>query len=70
MLSGDVPRLTHQIINLVGSLVGRAEMLLEGMDAADPLREDLQKMVRAGTEAAGLARVLADTVGPTREMVS
>lgn len=69
MLSGEVPRLAHQIINLVGSVVGRAEMLLEGMDASDPMRADLEKMVRAGTEAAGLTRVLADTVGPTRDMV-
>ena len=69
MLSGEVPRITHQIINLVGALVGRAEMLLEAMEAEDPLREDLEKMVRAGHEAAGLTRVLADVVGPTREMV-
>ena len=65
----EVPRLAHQIINLVGSLVGRAEMLLESMDANDPLREDLEKMLRAGREAAGLTRILADTVGPQQEMV-
>jgi hypothetical protein len=61
--------MAHQIINLVGSLVGRAEMLLEGMDANDPLRADLEKMLRAGQEAAGLTRVLADAVGPQRELV-
>lgn len=62
--------MAHQIINLVGSLVGRAEMLLESMDQADPMREDLVKMVRAGHEAAGLVRVLADSVGPQQtEMV-
>ena len=64
-----VPQIAHQIINLVGSLVGRAEMLLEAMDASDPMRDDLEKMVRAGHEAAGLTRILADTVGPQREMV-
>ena len=61
--------MAHQIINLVGSLVGRAEMLLEGMDESDPMREDLIKMVRAGQEAAGLTRILADVVGPQNEMV-
>jgi hypothetical protein len=65
----EVPRMAHQIINLVGSLVGRAEMLLEGMEESDPLREDLQKMLKAGQEAAGLTRLLADAVGPQREMV-
>lgn len=61
--------MAHQIINLVGSLVGRAEMLLEGLDESDPMREDLIKMVRAGQEAAGLTRVLADAQGPQNEMV-
>lgn len=61
--------MAHQIINLVGSLVGRAEMLLEGMDESDPMRDDLIKMVRAGQEAAGLTRILADVVGPQNEMV-
>jgi len=61
--------MAHQIINLVGSLVGRAEMLLEAMDSDDPLREDIEKMLRAGREAAGLTRVLADSVGPQRELV-
>jgi signal transduction histidine kinase len=65
----EVPRLAHQIINLVGSVVGRAEMLLEGMDESDPMREDLVKMIRAGQEAAGLTRMLADTVGPQSEVV-
>ena len=65
----EVPRMAHQIINLVGSLVGRAELLLETMDANDPLRPDLEKMLRAGQEAAGLTRLLADAVGPQREMV-
>jgi hypothetical protein len=65
----EVPRLAHQIINLVGSLVGRAEMLLETMEQNDPLREDLEKMLRAGREAAGLTRLLADAVGPSQEMV-
>ncbi|HEY6361487.1 MAG TPA: hypothetical protein VIX63_10300 [Vicinamibacterales bacterium] len=65
----EVPRMAHQIINLVGSLVGRAEMLLEGLDESDPMREDLIKMVRAGQEAAGLTRVLADAQGPQNEMV-
>jgi hypothetical protein len=60
----EVPRMAHQIINLVGSLVGRAEMLLEGMDESDPMREDLVKMIRAGQEAAGLTRILADVVSP------
>lgn len=61
--------MAHQIINLVGSLVGRAEMILEGMDQGDPLRTDVEKMLRAGQEAAGLTRLLADAVGPQREMV-
>ena len=61
--------MAHQIINLVGSLVGRAEMLLELMDENDPHRDDIQKMLRAGQEAAGLTRLLADAVGPQREMV-
>jgi signal transduction histidine kinase len=65
----EVPRMAHQIINLVGSVIGRAEMLLEGMDESDPMREDLVKMVRAAQEAAGLVRVLADTVSPQSEMV-
>lgn len=60
----EVPRMAHQIINLVGSVVGRAEMLLEGMDESDPMRDDLLKMIRAGQEAAGLTRILADVVGP------
>jgi hypothetical protein len=61
--------MAHQIINLVGSVVGRAEMLLEGMDESDPMREDLLKMIRAGQEAAGLTRILADTVGRQSELV-
>ena len=61
--------MAHQIINLVGAVVGRAEMLLEGMDESDPRREDLMKMILAGQQAAGLTRVLADTVGPQSEMV-
>ena len=61
--------MAHQIINLVGSVIGRAEMLLEGMDASDPMREDLIKMIRAGHEAAGLTRILADKVGPQSELV-
>jgi hypothetical protein len=60
----EVPRMAHQIINLVGSVVGRAEMLLEGMDESDPMREDLLKMIRAGQQAAGLTRILADVVSP------
>ena len=55
--------MAHQIINLVGSVVGRAELLLEGMEESDPMREDLLKMIRAGHEAAGLTRVLADVLG-------
>jgi hypothetical protein len=65
----EIPRMAHQIINLVGSVVGRAEMLLEGMDESDPMREDLVKMIRAGQEAAGLTRILADVVGPQSELV-
>jgi hypothetical protein len=65
----EVPRMAHQIINLVGSVVGRAEMLLEGMDESDPMREDLLKMILAGQQAAGLTRILADTLGPTSELV-
>jgi len=61
--------MAHQIINLVGSVVGRAEMLLEGMDESDPMREDLLKMIRAGQQAAGLTRILADAVGPESELV-
>ena len=61
--------MAHQIINLVGSVVGRAEMLLEGMDESDPMREDLLKMIRAGQEAAGLTRILADAVGTQSELV-
>ena len=61
--------MAHQIINLVGSVVGRAEMLLEGMDESDPMREDLMKMIRAGQEAAGLTRILADAVSPQSELV-
>ena len=61
--------MAHQIINLVGSIVGRAEMLLEAMDQDDPLREDLEKMLRAGREAAGHTRVLADSLGPHSELV-
>jgi hypothetical protein len=64
MVLEEVPRMAHQIINLVGSVVGRAEMLLEEMEESDPMREDLVKMIRAGHEAAGLTRVLADMVGP------
>jgi signal transduction histidine kinase len=69
MVLQEVPRMAHQIINLVGSVVGRAEMLLEGMDESDPMREDLLKIVRAGHEAAGLTRILADAVGPQSELV-
>jgi signal transduction histidine kinase len=69
MVLQEVPRMAHQIINLVGSVVGRAEMLLEGMDESDPMREDLLKIVRAGQEAAGLTRILADAVGPQSELV-
>ena len=69
MVLHEVPRMAHQIINLVGSVVGRAEMLLEGMDESDPMREDLLKIVRAGQEAAGLTRILADAVGPATELV-
>ena len=65
----EIPRMAHQIINLLGSVVGRAEMLLEGMDESDPMREDLVKMIRAGQEAAGLTRILADVVGPQSELV-
>jgi hypothetical protein len=65
----EVPRMAHQIINLVGSVVGRAEMLLEGMDESDPMREDLMKMILAGQQAAGLTRILADAVGPQSELV-
>jgi hypothetical protein len=65
----EIPRMAHQIINLVGAVVGRAEMLLEGMDESDPMREDLMKMIRAGQEAAGLTRILADAVGPQSELV-
>jgi signal transduction histidine kinase len=69
MVQQEVPRMAHQIINLVGSVVGRAEMLLEGMDESHPMREDLLKMIRAGQEAAGLTRILADVVGPQSELV-
>jgi signal transduction histidine kinase len=65
----EIPRMAHQIINLLGSVVGRAEMLLEGMDESDPMREDLLKMIRAGHEAAGLTRILADAVGARSELV-
>jgi len=61
--------MAHRIINLVGSMVGRAEMLLETMDPADPMHAELVKMVRAGNEASGLTRLLADAVGPQHEMV-
>ena len=61
--------MAHQIINLMGSVVGRAEMLLEGMDESDPMREELLKMIRAGHEAAGLTRVLADALGGQSELV-
>jgi signal transduction histidine kinase len=69
MVLQEVPRMAHQIINLMGSVVGRAEMLLEGMDESDPMREELLKMIRAGHEAAGLTRVLADALGGQSELV-
>jgi hypothetical protein len=70
MVLQDVPRMAHQIINLVGSVVGRAEMLLEGLDESDPMREDLLKIIRAGQEAAGLTRVLAETVAREPDLIA
>ena len=61
--------MAHEIIKLVGSVVGRAELMLEGMDESDPMREDLLKMIRAGHDAAGLTRVLADALGARSELV-
>lgn len=61
--------MAHQIINLLGSVVGRAELLLEGMDESDPMRQDLLQMIRAGQEAAGLTRVLSDLLGHQPELV-
>ena len=43
--------------------------MLEGMDESDPMREDLLKMIRAGYDAAGLTRVLADALGARSELV-
>jgi signal transduction histidine kinase len=69
MVLQEVPRMAHEIINLMASVVGVAELMLERMDESDPMREDLLKMIRAGHEAAGLTRVLADALGSRSELV-
>ena len=69
-MSPEVPRLAHQIINLVGSVVGRAELMLECIDETHPMHADLNKILRASREATSLTRILADTVAGTREIVA
>ena len=70
MAEKDARWLTHQIINMVGSVVGRAELLLERTPEGDPLRTDLEKMLRAGQEAANLTKMLADTLRTKPELVA
>lgn len=50
--------IAHDFNNLLTAILGSTELLLEGTDAADPRREDIQEIGRSAHRAAGLVRQL------------
>jgi PAS domain S-box-containing protein len=50
--------IAHDFNNLLVAIIGYAEFALDGLKASDPLRSDLQEIVKAGDRAAALTRQL------------
>jgi PAS domain S-box-containing protein len=50
--------IAHDFNNLLTAIISGAELALSGLDSRDPLREDLDQILKAGHRAAGLTRQL------------
>ena len=54
-LAGGV---AHEVNNMMTGVIGFSEFLLRSLDPADPRREDVEEVIRAGTRAADVTRQL------------
>ncbi len=55
ILAGGV---AHDFNNMLGAIIGYAELLMQGMDSGDPIRKNLAKILDAGQRSASLTRQL------------
>ncbi|HAJ25694.1 MAG TPA: hypothetical protein DCG53_00340 [Syntrophus sp. (in: bacteria)] len=54
-LAGGV---AHDLNNVLGIVVGYAEMLMDGLDEANPMRNDLEKILEGGNRSAAIVQDL------------